>query len=110
MKAIPKVTLSPGQNASVYANITDDLSGVKNVTLIYYVKKSTQNSSIPMTLSRGNFLNGSYNGQIMPLIAKTNVNYFLKACDYAGNCNGLLSHHYEYSVADRAPSLYFNRI
>ena len=104
MKTIPKVTVSPGQNASVYANITDDLSGVKNVTLIYYAKKSTQNSSIPMMLSRGNFLNGSYNGQIMPFIAKTTVNYFLKACDYAGNCNEPLSHHYEYSVADRAPS------
>lgn len=104
MKALPKVTISPGQNASVYANITDDLGGVKNVTLIYYFKKSTQSNSIPMTLSRGNFLNGSYNGQIMPFIAKTIVNYFVKACDYAGNCNEPLSHGYEYSVADRAPS------
>ena len=76
MKALPKVTISPGQNASVYANITDDLGGgVKNVTLIYYFKKSTQSNSIPMTLSRGNFLNGSYNGQIMPFIAKTIVSF-----------------------------------
>jgi len=100
---VSRATVSPGQNASVQANVTDDLSGVKNVSLIYSTMTPTKNTSVPMSLSSGNFLNGSYNGQIMAFNAKTIVSYFVKACDYAGNCNKPLSHHYKYSVANILP-------
>jgi parallel beta-helix repeat protein len=77
----PKDSVSPDQPVKVSANITDSLSEVKSVTLLYTTDGSIW-TSLVMTYNDTVRL---YEATIPGQSGDTLVTYKLEACDYAGN-------------------------
>jgi hypothetical protein len=67
-------------NVEVFANVTDDLSGVKTVTLNYTVNNS-ESHVVEMSNLQGNL----YNATIPNYPLGTNITYVLTAEDFANN-------------------------
>jgi len=85
-----------GQSVNVFVNVTDQGSGVKNVTL-YYRNDTTPWYSVPMTF---NSTSGSWEATIPGHALGTNIAYYIEAYDnvenYAKNDNA--TGYYTYSV------------
>jgi hypothetical protein len=88
----PADNVTPVDKVEVYANVTDDLSGVRQVILNYTVNGATT-YSVKMSNLQGN----QYNATIQPPYpAGTNVSYILIAEDFAGNSITTLDLGYTY--------------
>lgn len=74
--------IQPNQEAKVLANVSDLMSGVKNVTLSYGLDDSAAWIDLPMTL---NSTTGLYEATILGQQANTLVKYRITAYDNAGN-------------------------
>lgn len=79
---IPEGDVEPDQKVKVLVNVTDSLSGIKNVTLSYNLNDSTIWIDSPMTL---NSTTGLYETAIQVQQAHTLVRYEITAYDNAGN-------------------------
>jgi len=79
---IPEGDVEPDQKVKVLVNVTDSLSGIKNVTLSYNLNDSTIWIDLPMTL---NSTTGLYETAIQVQQAHTLVRYEITAYDNAGN-------------------------
>jgi len=75
----------------VFAHVTDDLSGVRQVVLDYTVDGSTR-YSVVMSNSKDN----NYNATIPAFVHGTHVTYVLVAEDFASNSITTRSMEYEY--------------
>jgi hypothetical protein len=76
----PAESVQPYQNVTVYVNVTDTESGVKNVTLIY-----TNNTIEYKVLMAFNKTSSLWEGTIPGQPANTLVRYKIEAYDNAGN-------------------------
>jgi hypothetical protein len=91
----------PTDQVIVYANITDDLTGVAEALLNYTTGNGTWNSAQMVNIA-GN----QYNATIPPFPYGTNVAYVITAEDGAGNINStqLMGLTYSYEVTPEFPS------
>ena len=86
-------SLTAGQDNYIRTYATDDLSGIKNITLFYYLEgnltTSVLNDSIQATTN--NIWKGAWLGIIdQTLPQNSTFAYFIRACDYAQNCNDII--------------------
>jgi hypothetical protein len=100
---IPEGDVEPDQKVKVLVNVTDSLSGIKDVTLSYNLNDSAVWIDSPMTF---NSTTGLYETQIQVQQANTLVKYKITAYDNAGNHkvednNG---YYYVYTVIPEFPS------
>jgi hypothetical protein len=103
--------LIPGQNASVAAyNITDQLAGVKNASIIYNITDNIANNhTIPMQAempvggSSNNFFGTIPSNELNP---GSFYYYYISSCDFIGNCQ--TSNKYEFKIMSSVPR--FNRL
>ena len=100
---VPEGDVEPNQKVTVLANVTDFLSGIKNVTLSYNLNISTVWIDSPMTF---NSTTGLYEATIQVQQANILVRYKIIAYDNAGNIrvednNG---QYYAYAVIPEFPS------
>ena len=79
---IPEGDVEPDQKVKVLVNVTDSLSGIKNVTLSYNLNDSAVWIDSPMTF---NSTTGLYETAIQVQQAHTLVRYEITAYDNAGN-------------------------
>jgi hypothetical protein len=79
---IPEGDVEPDQKVKVLVNVTDSLSGIKNVTLSYNLNDSAVWIDSPMTF---NSTTGLYETTIQVQQANTLVKYKITAYDNAGN-------------------------
>jgi len=79
---IPEGDVEPGQEVRILVNVTDSLSGIKDVTLSYNLNDSAVWIDSPMTL---NSTTGLYETAIQVQQAHTLVRYEITAYDNAGN-------------------------
>jgi hypothetical protein len=79
---MPKGTVQPNENMTVYANVTDYGSGVKNVSLNYTTTWASDWSIIPMT---ANSSTGLYEATIPGQQANTTLIYSIVVYDNANN-------------------------
>ena len=95
-------SVHPDDKVAVYANITDDLTGVKQVILNYTTNNGTW-FSIEMT----NLEDTVYNGTIPEFPYCTNVTYVVIAEDNANNTITTedMGYEYQYHVIPEFPSL-----
>jgi len=103
LSRIPEGDVQPGQPVMVSVNVTDFLSGIRNVTLSYNLNNSPTWTNITMTL---NATTGLYEATILVQEANTIVKYKTIAYDNAGNIkiednNG---QYYTYMVIPEYPS------
>lgn len=95
----------PTDNVTIEAWISDDGSGVKNVSLFFALGKDLYNTNFSesqMTRIDGNSYNGSYLGTIGEYANGSIVSYFVDATDMANNTvHGAL---YDYAVVEPKPS------
>jgi hypothetical protein len=92
----------PEDDVMVYANVTDDLSGVKQVTLNYTYTNST--GTWHGTVIMDNLELDIYNGMIPRLPYCTNVTYAIIAEDYFNNTIISEEMEYRYHVIPEFPS------
>ena len=78
----PVDTVAPGQDVIVWVNVTDALSGVKNVTLSYTTNNGTNWETLVMVL---NETVGFYETTIPGQQTETTVKYTITAFDWAEN-------------------------
>jgi PKD repeat protein len=100
---IPEGDVKPNQTAKILVNVTDSLSGIKNVTLLYSLNISTIWIDLPMTFNSAIRL---YEAAIQVQHANVLVEYKIIAYDNAGNIkvednNG---QYYTYTVIPEFPS------
>jgi hypothetical protein len=97
-------TVQPEDDVMVYANVTDDLSGVKQVTLNYTHTNSTGTWSEVITMTPEGDI---YNGTIPHFPYCTNVTYVIIAEDNFNNTitTEEMGHLYKYHVIPELPSL-----
>jgi outer membrane protein assembly factor BamB len=97
----------PNQNVTVYVNVTDADSGVRNVTLYYAVNNQTAwEEPVPMNYNTSTSL---YEATIPSQAAGTWVQFKIVAYDYAGNFvtrNGI-EPYCVYQVVSEFPSFIF---
>jgi parallel beta-helix repeat protein len=79
---IPDGDVFPDQEVTISVNVTDAISGVKNVTLFYTTNNGDTWTSLPMNY---NSASGSYMATIPGQPAGTLVRYKIVAYDHAGN-------------------------
>ena len=79
---MPEGDVEPDQKVKVLVNVTDSLSGIKNVTLSYDLNDSAVWIDSPMTF---NSTTGLYETAIQVQQAHTLVRYEITAYDNAGN-------------------------
>jgi len=79
---IPEGDVEPDQKVTILANVTDFLSGIKNVTLSYNINISTAWIDLPMTF---NSTTGHYEAAIQVQHANILVKYKIIAYDNAEN-------------------------
>jgi uncharacterized protein YegL len=91
--------VTPADIVSVFANVTDDLSGVKQVVLNYTVDGSTT-YSVTMSNLNGN----TYNATIPAFAFGTHITYVIIAEDFANNSVTTQSMGYDYNY-DVIPEL-----
>lgn len=91
----------PDDKVEVYVNVTDDMSGIKQVTLNYTIDNGTWFSTA-MTNLEGNL----YNATIPPFSYCTNVTYVIMAEDNANNTitTEEMGYEYQYHVISELPS------
>jgi hypothetical protein len=103
VKRQPEDDVLPKQTVMILTNITDLLSGIKDVVLSYSINSDPVWINITMVL---NTTTGVYEGIILGQQANTLVKYKIVAYDYAGNCmvddNG--GQYYVYAVVPEFPS------
>ena len=103
---MPEGNVEPDQKVKVLVNVTDSLSGIKDVTLSYNLNDSALWINSPMTF---NSTTGLYEATIPGQQANTFVKYEITAYDNAGNHkvedNG--GQYYIYTVIPEFPSLVF---
>jgi hypothetical protein len=91
----------PEDNVKVNATVTDDLSGVKNVTLHY-----TNGNGTWIILKMSNLEGNIWNATIPKFQYDTNITYFISAEDNA--CNTIstesMGYTYQYIVITEFPS------
>jgi len=94
-------TVTPDDEVMVYANVTDDQTGVKQVTLSYTTDNETWFIA-NMTNLEGNL----YNATIPQFQYSTNVRYLIMAEDYANNTitTEEMGYTYQYHVVTEFPS------
>jgi hypothetical protein len=95
-------TVHPEDDVMVYANVTDDLSGVKQVTLNYTYTNST--GTWHGTVTMDNLEGNLYNGTIPRLPYCTNVTYLIIAEDNFNNTIISEEMEYRYHVIPEFPS------
>jgi len=78
----PETNIQPNQSVKVSVNVSDSLSGVKNVTLLYSLDNSENWIESPMTL---NYSTGLYEALIPKQNMSMLVKYKITAYDNAGN-------------------------
>ena len=95
-------TVTPDDEVMVYANVSDDQTGVKQVTLSYTTDNETWFIA-NMTNLEGNL----YNATIPPFQYSTNVRYLIMAEDYANNTitTEEMGYTYQYHVIPEFSSL-----
>jgi len=100
---IPEGDVEPGQEVRVLVNITDLISGVKNVTLYY--TNDTIWHSIPMVF---NATSGLWEAIIPGHTEATQVKYRIEAYDNAGNMavEDNAGQYYTYTVIPEFPSTF----
>jgi hypothetical protein len=100
---IPEGDVEPGQEVKILVNITDSVSGVKNVTLSYNLNDSIVWVDAPMTF---NSTMGLYETAIQVQQAHTLVKYKITAYDNAGNhiVKDKDGEYYAYTVIPEFPS------
>ena len=84
----PREDIMPWDKVTIKAIIVDDESGLKEALLYYGVGESPQYitfKEIHMKLVEGDIYNGTYIGEIPPQPSKSQVWYYIKAVDRAGN-------------------------
>lgn len=98
----PKNNVMPEDIVTVYANVTDILSGVDSVKLTYFINNSTIGMEIPMTF---NSTTGLYEFGIFRQSAGTFVKYQIQATDNVGNTvfDDNAGQYYVYSVIPEFP-------
>jgi len=79
---VPEDAVQPNQQVTVFVNVTDAESGVKNVTLYYNLNNSLTWTAEPMSRNSTSPL---YNGTIPGQLAGTYVRFKMVAYDKAGN-------------------------
>jgi len=91
----------PTDKVQVYANVTDDLSGVKQVTLSYTTGNGTW-----FNVTMSNLAGYQYNGTIPQFAYGTTITYVLIAEDWAGNTitTQQMGYDYQYQVIPEFPS------
>ena len=94
-------TVTPDDEVMVYANVSDDQTGVKQVSLSYTTDNETWFIA-NMTNLEGNL----YNATIPPFQYSTNVRYLIMAEDYANNTitTEEMGYTYQYHVVPEFPS------
>jgi hypothetical protein len=99
----PEGDVEPDQKVGVSVNVTDSLSGVKNVTLSYSINGSDEWVDVPMT---HNSTTGFYEATIPGQEAGTLVKYEIAAHDHAGNykVEDSSGQYYVYTVIPEFPS------
>lgn len=92
-----------GQKVTITVDVTDEESGVYNVTLWYSMDGDETWKNVTMHKKIGN----TYEGEIPGLPAGTTVQYKVIACDYAENIavNDNAGQYYVYTVIPEFPSL-----
>jgi hypothetical protein len=92
----------PTDKVQVYANVTDDLSGVDQVTLSYTTGNGTW-----FNVTMSNLIGYQYNGTIPQFAYGTRINYMLIAEDYANNTitTQQMGYDYQYQVVPEFPPL-----
>ena len=91
-----------GEKVTVWVNVTDEESGVRNVTLWYRTNESATWMNVTMSKLTGD----TYVGEIPGLPAGTNVQYKIIAYDNAGNftVNDNEEKYYVYTVIPEFPA------
>jgi parallel beta-helix repeat protein len=94
----------PDDKVEVYANVTDNLSGAKQVTLIYAFANSS--GAWIMVMEMTNLEGNVWNATIPAFPYGTNVTYTITAEDNAGNTVSTeeIGYQYQYSVIPEFPS------
>jgi len=99
----PAGDIQSNQPVTVSANVTDAVSGVKNVTLYYSVDNGSTWITVPMSQ---NNLTGSYEAVIPGQQSRTWVRYKITAYDYAEN-KAVFDQTGPYRVSSSIPELLF---
>ena len=99
----PAGNIQSNQLVIVSANVTDSISGVKNVTLYYSVDNGSTWITVPMSQ---NTLTGLYEAVIPGQQSRTWVKYKITAYDYAGN-EVVFDQTEPYRVSSSIPELLF---
>lgn len=92
----------PTEEVQVYANVTDDLSGVKQVILSYTTGNGTW-----FNVTMSNLMEYQYNGTIPQFSNGTRITYMLIAEDNANNTitTQQMGYDYQYQVVQELPPL-----
>jgi PKD repeat protein len=100
---MPEGDVEPGQEVRILVNVTDSLSGIKDVTLSYNLNDSDVWIDSPMTF---NSTTGLYETAIQVQQAHTLVRYEITAYDNAGNhmVEDNSGEYYVYTVIPEFPS------
>jgi hypothetical protein len=100
---VPEDNVEPGQDVKVSVNVTDLLSGVQNVVLLYTLNHGTSWNNLTMTY---NSTNGLYETTIKVQQANVQVKYKIIAYDIAGNCRveDNSGQYYTYTIIPEFPS------
>jgi hypothetical protein len=103
VKRQPEGDVQPKQTVRILANITDLLSGIRDVILSYSINSDPMWTNITMTL---NTTTGAYEGTIQGQQANTLVKYKIAAYDNARNCmvEDNSGQYYVYTVIPEFPS------
>ena len=98
----PEDIVEPNQPVKITVNVTDSLSGVKNVTLSYRIRGESAWNNILMTLNQISML---YEATIIIHQPNVNVEYMITAYDNAGNkiVENNSGQCYSYSVVPEYP-------
>jgi hypothetical protein len=94
--------VNPVDSVQVYANVTDNVSGVKRVALNITLSNGTM-FTVEMTNLEGNL----YNGTIQQFPYNTDVTYMILAEDNLNNTSTTtdLGYEYQYTVISEFPTL-----
>lgn len=98
----PEDNVEPNQPVKITVNVTDSLSGVKNVTLSYRIRGESAWNNILMTLNQTSML---YEATIIIHQPNVDVEYMITAYDNAGNkiVENNSGQCYSYSVVPEYP-------
>jgi Mg-chelatase subunit ChlD len=93
--------VTPADSVNVFANVTDDLSGVKQVVLNY-----TVDGSAPISILMSNLDGNTYNATIPAFSLGTHITYVIIAEDFANNSitTQTMGYDYNYDVIPEIPT------